>query len=68
MALALLAFAVIMFLVTIVKLEDQAHRNGSHQTQGETNIEGLEFRPVAASENVYLPRPLTAIWRSRTSR
>jgi len=36
MALALLAFAVIMFLVTMVKLEEQAHRNGTHQTQEET--------------------------------
>ena len=36
-ALALLAFAVIMFLVTIVKLEEQVHRNGAHQTRGEMN-------------------------------
>ncbi len=33
-ALALLAFAVIMFLVTIVKFEDQIQRNGMSQTHG----------------------------------
>ncbi len=35
-ALALLAFAVIMFLVTIVKFEDQIQRIGASQTQGTT--------------------------------
>ena len=35
-ALALLAFAVIMFLVTIVKFEDQIQRIGTSQTQGTT--------------------------------
>ena len=35
-ALALLAFAVIMFLVTMVKLGEQARRNGPHQAQEET--------------------------------
>ncbi len=37
MALALLAFAVIMFLVTMVKLGEQARRNGTYQAQEETN-------------------------------
>ena len=36
-ALTLLAFAAIMFLVTLVKLEQQVHRNGTPQTRGEMN-------------------------------
>lgn len=36
LALALLALAIIMFLVTIVKFEERLNGNGLFQTQGET--------------------------------
>ncbi len=40
-ALALLAFAVIMFLVTIVKFEEQIQRIGMSQTRGTGTVPGF---------------------------
>ena len=37
-ALALLAFAVIMFLVTIVKLDEQVHWDGTQRTGGQPYV------------------------------
>ncbi len=46
-ALALLAFAVVMFLVTMVKFEEQMHRIGMSQTRGETAPPRVQTSGVA---------------------
>ena len=62
-ALALLAFAVVMFLVTIVKFEEQLHRIGMPQTRGETAPPRLRTSGAAA----FFPISDALAWGSGTN-
>ncbi len=61
-ALALLAFAVIMFLVTIVKFEEQIQRIGMSQTRGATTPPRVRPSYPGSGGGVFFPLSDARAW------